>query len=75
MVACPLPKSRADFYITYHGTVATLDVLSNATREWVEEHVATEPWQWLGRSSIGIDPRFAEGLRQALTDAGFSDAG
>jgi hypothetical protein len=35
----------ADFIITYHGTVATLDVLSCPCLSWVEENVAVEPWQ------------------------------
>ena len=65
---------KPDFLITYHGTVATLDLLSNAAREWVEENVATERWQWLGRSRLGIDPGYAEELRAALAEAGFSDA-
>jgi hypothetical protein len=74
MNVSPIPKSRPDFCITYHGTVATLDVLSGAAREWVEENVQTEPWQWLGRSRVGIDPGYAEELRAALAEAGFSDA-
>jgi hypothetical protein len=75
MVACPLPKSKPDFCITYHGTIATLDVLSNAAREWVNENVQTEHWQWLGKSCVRIDPMSAEVLRQALAEAGLADAG
>jgi hypothetical protein len=47
----------ADFIITYHGTVATLDVLSCPCLSWVEENVAVEPWQRIGASAICIDPR------------------
>lgn len=61
----------ADFRITYHGSVATLDVLSEGVREWVEENVAYEPWQWLGRS-LAIEPRMMETIHTALTEAGFS---
>jgi hypothetical protein len=74
MVACPLPRSKPDFCITYRGTIATLDLLSNPAREWVNENVAIEHWQWLGKSCIGIDPRSAEELRMALTEAGLADA-
>lgn len=63
----------ADFSITYHGTVATLDVLSDACLSWVEENVSFEPWQWLGDRGICVDPAFAEELREALTEAGFRD--
>lgn len=62
-----------DFIITYHGTVTTLDVLSDACLSWIEENVAFEPWQRFGVRRIAIDPSFAEELRGALTEAGFVD--
>jgi hypothetical protein len=74
MDVSPRPKASPDFLIIYHGTVATLDLLSNAARDRVEDNVQTEPWQWLGRSRVGIDPGHAEELRAALAEAGFSDA-
>ena len=64
---------RADFRITYHGTVATLDVLSETARQWLAENLELEPWQWLGKRRIGIDPSIAEDVREALTEAGFAD--
>ena len=63
----------ADFVITYHGTVATLDVLSPACGSWVEENVTVEPWQRLRASGICIDPAFVEELQEVLTKAGFLD--
>ena len=75
MASSQVSKSSADFCIRYHGTVATLDLLSSSAREWVEENLATEHWQWLGHSCIGVDPRSAEQLRHALIESGFSDAG
>jgi hypothetical protein len=69
-----LPRpTAADFIITYHGTVATLDALSRACLSWVKENVAVEPWERIGVSAICIDPRIAEELREALTEAGFRD--
>ena len=65
--------TKSDFIITYHGIAATLDVLGDACLAWVEENVEIEPWQWLGKRRIGIDPSFAEELREALTEAGFVD--
>ncbi len=61
----------ADFRITYHGTVATLDVLSTPAREWVETYVASEPWQWLGNRSLAIEPRSMDTIRTAMREAGF----
>jgi hypothetical protein len=63
----------ADFIVTYHGTVATVDALSDACLNWIEENVAIEPWQRLGVRRVAIDPSYAETLRQALTEAGFLD--
>lgn len=62
----------ADFHITYHGSVATLDILSEGVREWIEENVAYEPWQWLGRRSLAIEPRMIETIHTALAEAGFT---
>jgi hypothetical protein len=63
----------ADFIITYHGTVATLDLLNDGCLSWVEENVASEPWQRLGKHVVCIEPALAEELREALTEAGFTD--
>ena len=38
----------ADFVVTYHGTVATVDVLNDSWLNWIEENVEIEPWQRLG---------------------------
>jgi hypothetical protein len=69
----PAATATADFIITYHGTVATLDILSRACLSWVEENVPVEPWQRIGASAICIDPRIADELRSALSEAGFRD--
>jgi hypothetical protein len=63
----------ADFIVTYHGTVATLDVLNDSCLNWIEENVEIEPWQRLGDRRIGIDPTVAETLREALAEAGFAE--
>lgn len=62
-----------DFRLTYHGTIATLDVLTAAARQWLAENIDIEPWQWLGKRRIGIDPSIAQEVREALTEAGFID--
>jgi hypothetical protein len=64
----------AHFTITYHGTVATVDALSDACLSWIEENVEVEPWQRLGVRRIAIDPRVVEELRHALREAGFVDS-
>jgi hypothetical protein len=59
----------ADFIITYHGTVATADVVSDACLNWIEDNVEIGAWQWLGVRRVAIDPSFSEELREALTGA------
>jgi len=66
-------STAADFIVTYHGTVATVDVLSDACQSWIEENVEIEPWQQLSERRVGIDPSYSETLREALTEAGFVD--
>ena len=56
-----------------HGTVATLDVLTAAARQWIGENLELELWQRLGKRRFGIDPSIAEEVREALTEAGFRD--
>jgi hypothetical protein len=62
-----------DFCITYHGTVSTLDLLTDAARRWADANLEVEPWQWLTKRRLAIDPSIAEELREALTEAGFAD--
>jgi hypothetical protein len=66
--------ARPDFRITYYGAVTTLDLFTEAARQWAGENIEIEPWQWLGKCRLGIDPSIAEEVREALTEAGFNDA-
>ena len=60
---------RADFRVTYHGTVSTITPLSDACREWVEDNVEIEPWQRFG-TSIAIEPRYLDHLAEAMIEDG-----
>ena len=60
---------RADFCVTYHGTITTITPLSDACREWLEDNVAIEPWQRFG-SSIAGGPRYVEQLAEAMIEDG-----
>jgi len=61
---------KADFRLTYHGTITTITPLSDACREWVEENVASEPRQRFG-NSIAVEPRYVEHLAEAMIEEGF----
>jgi hypothetical protein len=60
---------RADFRVTYHGTITTITPLSDRCREWLEDNVAIEPWQWFG-PSIAIEPRYVQQLAEAMIEHG-----
>ena len=60
---------RADFRVTYHGTITTITPLSDACRDWLEENVAIEPWQRFG-PSIAIEPRYVQQLAEAMIEDG-----
>ena len=39
-------------------------------RDWIDENVASEPWQWLG-GALCVDHRYAGDLIEAIADDGF----
>lgn len=61
--------AQADIVVESHGSVVSFQLVSQSAREWVEEFVATESWQFLG-DRLCIDWRFADGLKNAALDAG-----
>jgi hypothetical protein len=60
---------RADFRVTYHGTVTTLTPLTDRCREWVEINVEIEPWQRFG-NAIAVEPRYVEQLAEVMMEGG-----
>ena len=62
---------RADFRVTYHGTITILTPLSDACREWVEANVEIEEWQRFG-PSIAIEPLYVEQLAEAMIEEGLA---
>lgn len=59
----------SDIVVSDHGSVVSLDLVSQQARDWVEEHVQAESWQFLG-NRLCVDWRFAGGLCDAAADAG-----
>jgi len=59
-----LTKSQSqtpDVVIVPDGSVVLSQLLTDDARAFVEEHVATESWQWLG-DSLAVEFRYAENL-------------
>jgi len=60
----------SDFLIADHGSIITIQPVSEAACEWLDDNVAAEPWQWLG-GALCVDPRLAPDLVAEITQAGF----
>jgi len=48
----------SDFLITDHGSVIAIVPLTPAAVQWINNNVASEPWQWLG-GVLCVDPHYA----------------
>jgi hypothetical protein len=59
-----------DFLIADHGSIFTIAPVSEAARQWLDENVASEPWQWLG-DALCVDHRCARDLIDQIADDGF----
>lgn len=59
-----------DFSVSNNGTLWGFTPLNKAASEWLDEHVQSEPWQWLGRT-LNVEHRYARGLAEIISDNGF----
>ena len=59
-----------DFCIADHGSVFLIRPVSEAARQWLDENIVAEPWQWFA-GSLAVDHRFARDIVAQITDAGF----
>ena len=60
----------SDFQITDQGSIFLIRPLNEAARQWLDENVVAEPWQWV-QGALCVDARFARELVAEITDAGF----
>ena len=44
----PVKKAKIDARLELHGTVTSIEPVSKVAVKWLREHVASEPWQWMG---------------------------
>ena len=58
-----------DFTYRDEGTVILFTIHNDATRQWVEDNLDLESWQWVGANSFAIDRRPAIQLIEALREA------
>jgi hypothetical protein len=59
-----------DFCIADHGSIVTIRPVSETARQWLDDNVASEPWQWLG-GALCAEHRFACDLIDEIATSGF----
>ena len=60
----------SDFQITNQGSIFLIRPLNPAARQWLDENVVSEPWQWV-QDALCVETRFARDLVVELEEAGF----
>lgn len=58
-----------DVLVNNVGTLYTFCPLTLRAKEWIDEYVQTESWQWFGHALV-VEHRYAWGLAQGMKDAG-----
>ena len=60
-----------DFCIIDSGSLVGFTPLNDNARQWMNDNVESESWQWLGRS-LQVDHRMAQGLVDLIEEEGFT---
>ena len=60
----------SDFSISDQGTVISIRPRNEAARQWLDENVISEPWQWV-QNALCVEARFARDLIIEIEQAGF----
>ena len=60
----------SDFQIIDQGSIFLIRPLNEAARQWLDENVVSEPWQWVG-DALCVEARFARDLLIEIEQAGF----
>jgi hypothetical protein len=58
-----------DVLVANEGTVFLFNPLTARAKEWLDEHVQSEDYQWFGTTLV-VEHRYAWGLAQGMKDAG-----
>lgn len=60
-----------DFLFIDHGSIVGFTPLSDEAREWMDDNVQSEGWQWMGRTLM-VDARMGMPLLEAIEDECFT---
>lgn len=58
-----------DFEVNDEGTIVQIIPVSQTAKDWIDENVESEGWQWLGRA-LCIDHRYAEDIIDGMLSEG-----
>ncbi len=65
----PRHKPSPDVLVHNEGTIFLFNPLTARAKEWIEENVQTEAYQWFG-STLVVEHRYSWGLAQGMVDEG-----
>ena len=60
---------KFDVVIKNEGTVWAFTAQTSRAKQFIDENVQTESWQWLGKSLV-VEHRYAQGLIDLLIEEG-----
>jgi hypothetical protein len=63
-------SDMSDFTISDQGSIIQIRPLNDAARQWLDENVVSEPWQWV-QGARCVETRFARDLIKEIEEAGF----
>jgi hypothetical protein len=58
-----------DVLVRYEGILFLFGPLTDRAKDWLEQNVEIEPWQWSGDTFV-VEHRYTWGLGQGMKDAG-----
>lgn len=61
----------ADFRVTNGGSMFLVHPLTQECRDWLDENVQAESWQWLG-NALAVEHRFIEDLVEGMQNDGLN---
>lgn len=63
-----------DFRIANHGSIVMVEPVTQPAKQWVEDNVQLEGWQWMG-PAFSCDPRMVDNLVAGIEADGLSVEG
>jgi len=60
-------NKQVNFMVTDEGTVVFITPISETARQWVDENLSLEAWQYLG-DGFGIEHRYADEIIRAMAE-------